>query len=204
MPLLDKTRATAHGRDEIRRVKTATVTCGLDFPHAAQAVQIVRRRRIVTTGKVSLERVYAVTDLTAEQADAPEIAHHVREHWGIENKIHHVRDTTFAEDASRVRTGTAPRAMAALRNLAIGALRLTGCDNIAAGLGTARGGPDLVDPLGEPLALRRWGRSVVGWRLSLGYGSGWPGLNERSEQGSPWRRAEAPRPARWRWPAPCC
>ncbi|MEU9179937.1 ISAs1 family transposase [Streptomyces sp. NPDC048550] len=134
VPLLDKTRATAHGRDEIRRVKTATVTRGLDFPHAAQAVQIVRRRRIVTTGNVTLERVYAVTDLTAEQADAPEIAHRVREHWGIENKIHHVRDTTFAEDASRVRTGTAPRAMAALRNLAIGALRITGCDNIAADL----------------------------------------------------------------------
>ncbi|MCX5115312.1 transposase [Streptomyces sp. NBC_00378] len=102
----------------MRRVKTCTVTRGLDFSHAA----------------VTLERVYAVTDLTAEQADAPEIAHRVREHWGIENKIHHVRDTTFAEDASRVRTGTAPRAMAALRNLAIGALRLTGCDNIAAGL----------------------------------------------------------------------
>nr|WP_269432025.1 ISAs1 family transposase [Saccharothrix sp. ST-888] len=99
VPLLDKTRATAHGRDEIRRVKTATVTCGLDFPHAAQAVQIVRPRRIVTTGKVTLERVYAVTDLTAEQADAPEIAHHVREHWGIGNRIHHVRDTAFAEDA---------------------------------------------------------------------------------------------------------
>ncbi|MGV9249484.1 ISAs1 family transposase [Streptomyces sp. NPDC003710] len=115
VPLLDKTRATAHGRDEIRRVKTATVTCALDFPHAAQAVQIVRRRRTVTTGKVSLERVYAVTDLTAEQADAAEIAHYVREHWGIENKIHHVRDTTFAEDGSRVRTGSAPRTMAALR-----------------------------------------------------------------------------------------
>ncbi|MFD0403839.1 ISAs1 family transposase [Kitasatospora sp. NPDC127116] len=99
VPLLDKTRAIAHGRDGIRRVKTATVTCGLDFPHAAQAVQIVRRRRIVTTGKVTLERVHAVTDLTAEQADAPEIAHHVREHRGIENKIHHIRDTTFAEDA---------------------------------------------------------------------------------------------------------
>ncbi|WP_371666532.1 hypothetical protein [Streptomyces sp. NBC_00289] len=41
---------------------------------------------------------------------------------------------TFGEDASRVRTGGAPRAMASLRNLAIGALRLTGWDNIAAGL----------------------------------------------------------------------
>ncbi|MFF2520279.1 hypothetical protein [Streptomyces sp. NPDC058086] len=34
-------------------------------PHVAQAVQFVRRRRIVTTGKVTLERVYGVTDLTA-------------------------------------------------------------------------------------------------------------------------------------------
>jgi hypothetical protein len=66
-----------------------------------QAVQIVRRRRGVTTGKVTLERVYGVTDLTAEQADATKIARRVRDHWGIENRIHHVRDTTYAEDASR-------------------------------------------------------------------------------------------------------
>ena len=48
--------------------------------------------------------------------------------------MHWVRDVTFTEDASRVRTGTAPRAMATLRNLAIGALRLAGITNIAAGL----------------------------------------------------------------------
>ncbi|MFD8384983.1 MULTISPECIES: transposase [Streptomyces] len=94
----------------------------------------MRRRRIVTTGKITLERLYGVTDLTAEQADAPEIARRIRDHWGIENKVHHIRDTTYAEDASRVRTGTAPRAMASLRNLAIGALRLAGHTNIAAGL----------------------------------------------------------------------
>ncbi|GHF04475.1 transposase [Streptomyces morookaense] len=132
-------------RDEIRRVKTAAVARGLAFPYATQAVQIVRRRRTVTAGKVTLEHVYAVTDLTAQQADAPEIAHRVREHSGIENKIHHVRDTTFAADASRVRTETAPRAMAALRNLAIGALRLTGCNNIAAGL--RKHGRDTTRPL---------------------------------------------------------
>ncbi|MEU7429133.1 ISAs1 family transposase [Streptomyces sp. NPDC040750] len=97
VPLLDKTRATAHGRDEIRRIKAAAVA-GIAFPHAVQAVQIVRRRRIATTGKVTLERIYGVTDLTAEQADATEIARRVRGHWGIENKIHHVRDTTYAEE----------------------------------------------------------------------------------------------------------
>ncbi|MEU6369920.1 ISAs1 family transposase [Streptomyces sp. NPDC046931] len=145
VPLMGKTRSTAHSRNEIRRVKTCTVVHGISFPHAAQATKIVRRRRIVTTGKVSLVRVYVVSDLTPEQASAPEIAQRVRDHWGIENKFHHVRHTVFAEDASRVRTGTAPRAMAALRNLAISALRLDGCDNIAAGL--RKHGRDATRPL---------------------------------------------------------
>jgi hypothetical protein len=48
--------------------------------------------------------------------------------------LHHVRDTTFAEDASHLRTGNAPRAMPTLRNLAIGALRISGAKNTVAGL----------------------------------------------------------------------
>lgn len=134
VPLQGKTRATAHGRDEIRRIKACTVARGLAFPHALQAIQIVRRRHTVTTGKVTLERVYGVTSLPPHQATPAELAAYIRGHWGIENKIHHVRDTAYAEDASRVRTATASRAMATLRNLAISALRHTGRDNIAAGL----------------------------------------------------------------------
>ncbi|MEU1601211.1 ISAs1 family transposase [Streptomyces sp. NPDC005708] len=133
VPLLDRTRATTHGRDEIRRLKAATMP-GLPFPHADQALQIVRRRRTLRTGKVSIERVYAITSLTAHQANAADLAERVRGHRAIENREHHVRDVTFTEDASRVRTGGAPRAMASLRNLAIGALRLAGWANIAEGL----------------------------------------------------------------------
>ena len=48
--------------------------------------------------------------------------------------LHHIRDVTFAEDASHLRTGNAPRVMASYRNLAIGAFRLAGVRNIAAGL----------------------------------------------------------------------
>ena len=44
---------------------------------------------------------------------------------------HYIRDVTFAEDASTVHNGTAPRAMAAFRNLVIGALKILGADNIA-------------------------------------------------------------------------
>ncbi|KPH98940.1 hypothetical protein OK006_8549 [Actinobacteria bacterium OK006] len=92
----------------------------------------MRRRRTVTTGRITLERIYADTVLTAGQADAPGIAQRVHDHCGIENEIHRVRDTTGAEDASRIRARNAPRPMAELRHLAIGALRLASHTNIAA------------------------------------------------------------------------
>ena len=48
--------------------------------------------------------------------------------------MHYVRDVTFAEDASQIRAGTIPRAVASLRNLAIGILRRQGHRNIDAAL----------------------------------------------------------------------
>lgn len=66
-----------------------------------------------------------MTSLTAEQAAPARLAQLVRDDWKIE-ALHHVRDATFAEDASQLRTGNAPRAMATWRNLAIGAMRLGG------------------------------------------------------------------------------
>ncbi|OEJ23184.1 transposase [Streptomyces agglomeratus] len=121
-----------HGRCEIRRLKVCTVN-NLLFPGARQAVQIVRRRVNRTTGKISLKTIYAVTSLAAEQAPPARVAQLIRGHWTVE-ALHHIRDVTFAEDASQLRTGNAPQAMATYRNLAIGALRLAGVRNIAAGL----------------------------------------------------------------------
>ncbi|MFJ3310845.1 ISAs1 family transposase [Streptomyces sp. NPDC086549] len=143
IPLQDRTRATGHGRQEIRRLKVCTVN-NLLFPGARQAVQIVRRRVHRKTGKISLKTVYAVTSLTAEQADPAQLARLIRGHWTVE-ALHHVRDVTFAEDASQLRTGNTPRAMATCRNLAIGALRLTGARNIASGL--RRAARDQTRPL---------------------------------------------------------
>ncbi|MFJ4950826.1 transposase [Streptomyces sp. NPDC088760] len=117
MPLQRRTRGIGHGLSELRRVKAATVN-SLQFPGAHQAVQIKRRRTDRKTGKTTVKTVYAVTSLTAEQVTAAQLAELVRSHWKIE-ALHHVSDTTFAEDASQVRTGKAPRAMATWRNLAI-------------------------------------------------------------------------------------
>ncbi|MEI5519847.1 ISAs1 family transposase [Streptomyces brasiliscabiei] len=127
IPLQDRARGSGHGRSEIRRIKATTVN-SLLFPGARQAVQIKRRHTDHKTGRTTVNSVYAV-----EQATAAQLARLVRDHWKIE-ALHHVRDTTFAEDASQLRTGNAPRAMATWRNLAIGALRTAGAKNIAAGL----------------------------------------------------------------------
>jgi hypothetical protein len=117
---------------EIRRLQVTTVT-GLGFPHATQAIRITRRVRPLTGRRWRTVTAYAVTSLTAAQARPARLADWIRGHWGIE-ALHHLRDTTYAEDACQVRTGTAPRAMASLRNLAIGVLRAHGDRNIAAAL----------------------------------------------------------------------
>jgi len=132
IPAQDHTRDRGHGRVEVRRLQVTTVA-GLDFPHAAQAIRITRRVRLLAGRRWRTVTVYAVTSLTTAQASPARLADWIRGHWGIE-ALHHLRDTTFAEDASQVRTGTAPRAMASLRNLAIGILRARGDHNIAAAL----------------------------------------------------------------------
>jgi predicted transposase YbfD/YdcC len=81
------------------------------FPGARQAIQVKRRRTDRKTGKTTITTVYAVTSLTAAQAAPAQIATLIRDHWKVE-ALHHVRDTTFAEGASQLRTGNAPRAMA--------------------------------------------------------------------------------------------
>ncbi|WP_263637253.1 transposase [Streptomyces sp. CoH27] len=113
---------------------TAAVTVNyLLFLGAQQAIQIKRRRTDRKTGKTTVKTVYAVTSLSAEQATPARLAQLVKGHWQVE-ALHHIRDATFAEDASQLRTGNAPRVMATCRNLAIGALKLAGTVNIAAGL----------------------------------------------------------------------
>ena len=127
-------RQTAHGRTESRSVKVVdldgTPAAAL-FPHAARAIKVVRRRRDRRTGQTSTEIVYAVTSLTYRQADPALLAGWIQGHWGIENRVHHVRDVTQGEDASRIRTGTGPQVMAVLRNTALNLHRLDGHTNIA-------------------------------------------------------------------------
>jgi predicted transposase YbfD/YdcC len=132
VPVAYTKRERGHGRIERRTLKITSVAKGLAFPHAAQAIKVVRRRKV--NGKWSCETCYAVTSLTVTQASHAQLAAIIRGHWGIEDRLHWVRDTDFDEDRSQVRTASGPRIMASLRNLAITILRLSGATSIAAAL----------------------------------------------------------------------
>jgi hypothetical protein len=116
----------------------------LGWPHLAQVCRVERRRETVRGGrggKAEAEVTYAVTSLPPERAGAATLLHLLRGHWGIENGAHHVRDVTFDEDRCQVRSGAAPQALAACRNLAIALLRRRGHANIAEATRTYAGRP---------------------------------------------------------------
>nr|WP_246422083.1 ISAs1 family transposase [Nocardiopsis mwathae] len=148
-PIARTRSETGHGRRESRSVKTMGVPeilGGIAFPCARLAIRLHRRRK--PAGKPQTrETAYAVTSLDAHQATSAELARYLRGHWAIENSSHHIRDTVFGEDASTVHTGSAPRAMAALRNLAIGVLKVMGADNIAKTVRAIRDLPERALPL---------------------------------------------------------
>lgn len=119
---------TDHGRRARRTIKVALAPSWTGFAGAAQVAQL--RRTVTKNGKKTVEVVYLIT--SDRNAGPATLAAWVRSHWHIENKLHWVRDVTYQEDKSLVRTGNAPRVMASLRSLAISLLRLDGHPNIAA------------------------------------------------------------------------
>lgn len=120
-------------RIEQRRLRASTELVGYtNWPGLAQTLCMERRVTDRRTGETREEIAYAVTSLVAHRATPAQLLTLWREHWHIENKLHWVRDVTFGEDHSTVRAGVGPQVLAALRNLAIGLLRLGGATNIAA------------------------------------------------------------------------
>jgi hypothetical protein len=133
----------AHGRQERREVWALADAelnayvgtagkVGAPWPHLQQIVRL-RRERCVK-GNWSAEVSYSVSSLKPERANASDLLRMTRQYWGIENQLHWVRDVTFGEDGSQVRTGSAPQVCAALRNLVITLLRASGAQNLAAAL----------------------------------------------------------------------
>jgi predicted transposase YbfD/YdcC len=127
-----RTVDVGHGRIESRNLTTSEALVGYsDWPGLAQVFEVGRQVIEKKTGKERVEMVYGVTSLPPDRATPERLLELVRGHWAIENRSHWVRDVTFDEDRSQVRSGNIPQVMAALRNTTIGLLRWAGYHNIA-------------------------------------------------------------------------
>ena len=120
----------SHGR--IRRWTVWTTSAeGIRFPHMHTVALICREEFDPDGNRLIKEYAYILTTLRTKRATPEAIYTHVRQHWGIENKIHYVRDTAFREDACQAHTGNGPQNLATIRNLVLGLLRLHGVTKIA-------------------------------------------------------------------------
>lgn len=124
-----------HGRIEVRKIKTSTaLNSYVTFPYVAQVCRIHRITYNLDGDLMREEIAYGITSLSESKADAQRLLNLNRGHWSIENRLHWVRDVTFDEDRSQVRSKEGPRVMATLRNLVISLFRLHNVKNIAKAL----------------------------------------------------------------------
>ena len=106
-----------HGRLETRTLeRTAALNDCLPWPAVGQVLRRTYHAVEATTGRVRHEVTYGITSLPAAATTPAEVERLWRGHWTIENRVHHARDVAFGEDANQARAGSAPQALAALRN----------------------------------------------------------------------------------------
>ena len=129
VPIAHAVTDKGHGRITTRTMQVLPAPEGLPFPHVSQVFLIERYVTGLDGRHISAVAALGVASPEPERADAAALARYVREQWSIES-LHWIRDTLYQEDKSQVRTRSGPRAMAALRNLAIGALRMAGRTDI--------------------------------------------------------------------------
>jgi predicted transposase YbfD/YdcC len=125
VPVAHTATDKGHGRITTRTIQVLPAPDDLPFPHVSQVFLIERYVTGLHGEPISAVAALGVASPKPEQADAAGLAGYVREQWSVES-LHWIRDTLYQEDKSTVRTRSGPRIMAALRNLAIGALHLAG------------------------------------------------------------------------------
>lgn len=133
VPVTVRTSATMHGRDESRAYQVVEITTpigvlggGLSLPGARQAIRVTATRRPSGGGPASTTVPFYVTSLGPEQATFAQIAHVIRTRWGIENRLHWIRDVVFDEDRHTTRRANTTRLWTLLRSTAISLIHLAG------------------------------------------------------------------------------
>jgi predicted transposase YbfD/YdcC len=125
VPVAHTVTDRGHGRITTRTIQVMPAPQDLPFPHVSQVLLIERYVSDLVGNPLSAVAALGVASPSPDQASPADLAGYVRGQWAIES-LHWIRDSLYQEDKSQVRTRSGPRIMAAMRNLAISALRLAG------------------------------------------------------------------------------
>lgn len=120
-----------HGRIEKRIISVSHDLKGIpEFPGLQTLIRVHSERQLLhpTFIEVSTEIRYYVASIV-ETAEA--FGERIRGYWGVENKVHYVRDVTQGEDASRIRIPPLVQSWAIARNFALNLYRDKGFTNMA-------------------------------------------------------------------------
>ena len=98
----------------------------LGFPGAGQGAMVEKEKVDIATGEVSRERWYLLTSLSSRRCGPKELLRLFRNHWGVENSLHHVKDRSWDEDVHTLRRPGLGEVYATLVKTALNALRLEG------------------------------------------------------------------------------
>jgi predicted transposase YbfD/YdcC len=120
---IDETVEQNRGRDETRRVFVYDDLYGIDMEQWIGIKEIIKVERVTYTNNRDLPSLDTSYYISSACMTAREYNKGIRSHWSIENSLHYVKDVTFHEDASRIRTGNAPTNFSIIRNIAINILR---------------------------------------------------------------------------------
>lgn len=113
-----------HGRVERREIRVSSALRGYsDFPGLAQVAEIRKRVIRTSTGELRESVQYVATSLPATEASPWALLRLARGHWGIENRLHRVKDDSFGEDRHVQRTHQGGQVVSLLRNWALNLLR---------------------------------------------------------------------------------
>lgn len=131
-PLCDVNSEKGHGRREVR---TTYVLPGSILPknilekwHGLEfgcIVKQVSERTVITTKETSTQVRYFISSLSPDfDGIAKHVQRAVRSHWGIENKLHHVLDVDFYQDATQAKNANYVSNVAQLNKLALTVLEV--------------------------------------------------------------------------------
>ena len=120
-----------HGRIEKRRISICRdLTYIREWPGLKTLIKVDSERAEILADMIVVTREtrYYLTSLLE---NAQSLARRIRGYWGVENKVHYVRDVTQGEDASRIRTAPLVGLFVQARNLALNLYRQYGWKNMA-------------------------------------------------------------------------